>query len=89
LLIMPFVMKGKRNGKPLNEDCMEKPIAAVKSLGYKVHLVYLRKDSAREVALMDHLMTQLRARRIKSIKGKKSVRRQANELWKIVAAAVP
>jgi hypothetical protein len=89
LLIMPFVMKGERNGKSLNKYCIEKPIASLKSQGYKVHLAYLRKDSLRkkQLDLMDDLMSRLKAQEIKSRRGDQ--KRQAAELWKIARTLDP
>ena len=89
LLIMPFVMKGERNGKSLNENCIEKPIAALKSAGYRVRLVYLRKTSGRKKHLcqMDDLMSRLKAQEITSRRGGQKI--QAAELWKIVRRVDP
>ena len=88
LLIVPFTMGTNRQCE-LNTKCVTKPIDHLAKLGVKkVHLVYLRRDSARGVTLMDNLMSRLRARLvIKS--GKNTVGRQANELWKFVMRVDP
>jgi hypothetical protein len=90
LLIMPFTM-GTNRLCELNTNCITKPIDHLAKLGVKkVHLVYLRRAPARGVSLMDHLMKQLRAHPvIKSGKGKKMVRRQANRLWNFVMQVDP
>ena len=90
LLIVPFTMGTNWQGE-LNTNCITKPIDHLKKLRVKkTHLVYLRKDSARGVGLMDHLMKQLRAHPvIKSGKGKKMVRRQTNRLSKFVMQVDP
>jgi Cdc6-like AAA superfamily ATPase len=88
LLIVPFTMGTNWQGE-LNTNCITKPIDHLRKLRVKkVHLVYLRKDPARGIDLMDNLMSQLRALRvIKS--SKNTVGRQANELWKCIMRADP
>jgi hypothetical protein len=85
LLITPFTM-GTNRMCELNTECITKPIDYLAELQVKkVHLAYLRRDPARGLTLMNHLMKQLRAHPIiESGKGKKNVRRQANKLWKLV-----
>jgi hypothetical protein len=86
LLILPFTLACDRDGQ-LNVDCITKPRDYLLSRGLKVHLVYLRKDSTRNIALLDELMSRLHARIIRSIVDGES--RQAAQLWGVITRVDP
>jgi hypothetical protein len=85
LLIIPFTMCLNRQGK-LNTDCIVKPIDHLKAKGLEVHLVYLRKDSAEGIDLMDDLMSRLHSEKIKS---DKDYKRQVDDFWDIFLKVDP
>lgn len=81
-LIVPFGLYGATKGK-LNEDCILKPIEWLRSQGFRIFLIYLRKKTARTLRLIDSFMKGLTSNVIQSTK---EYDRQARELEKIIGA---
>ena len=75
-LIIPFGLYGATKGK-LNEDCILKPIEWLRSQGFRVYVIYLRKKTARGLKLLDSFMKGLASNVIESTK---EYDRQAKEL---------
>lgn len=58
VLLIPFGIYGAINGK-LNEDCILKPVEWLRSQGFRVFLIYLRKKTAQALRLVDSFMKRL------------------------------
>jgi len=71
VLVMPFTIQ-KRKGR-INKDCIVKPIKWLKSRGYSVHIIYLRK-----VTDADLMMKKITSEEIGSRENSSS--KQAREL---------
>lgn len=82
VLIIPFGIYGAVRGK-LNEDCILNPIEWLRSLGFRVFLIYLRKKTARALRLVDSFMREFASNVIESTE---EYGRQARELEKIIGA---
>ena len=74
-LVIPFGLFGAQSGK-LNERCIYKPIEWLQNLGFSVDVVYLRKKTARRLALIDSFMRTLTFNVIESTE---EYKRQARE----------
>ena len=79
LLIIAFTMYVKKGRK--NEDCIRRPLKYLRRKVKNVRLIYLRKDTARKIDLVDDLMLRLKA---KTIKSNKKYTRQAREVLAVV-----
>ena len=79
ILIIPFgIYEGRgAHEEQLNERCILEPIDWLKSLGFRVFSVYLRKKTARLLSLIDLLMKKITSHVIKS---DEDYDRQAKEL---------
>jgi hypothetical protein len=88
LLIGAFSIRANQQGE-LNSNCITKPIEDLKSRGFKLHLVYLRKDSARHISQANDLISQCSCPRREITSDKNGERRQAAELLKIVMEVDP
>ena len=75
-LIIPFGLYGAVKGK-LNEDCILNPIEWLRSQGFRIFVIYLRKETARRLDLVNSFMKQLTSNVIESTKDYK---RQSKEL---------
>ena len=74
-LVIPFGLFGAQSGT-LNERCIYKPIEWLQNLGFSVDVVYLRKKTARRLALIDSFMRTLAFNVIESTE---EYKRQARE----------
>jgi len=84
ILIMPFGIyegKGEHKGQ-LNERCVLEPLEWLRSLGFRVASVYLRKEKARLLSLIDLLMKKVTSTVIESQKN--NYDRQARELEEFI-----
>lgn len=79
-LVIPFGVYGARN-REINQRCILKPINWLKSEGFKVTSVYLRKNTAQGLKLLDSFMNTLTKYVIES---DQDYRRQSNEFEKII-----
>jgi len=79
LLIIAFTMyvvKGK-----VNDACITKPLDYLRRRVKNTRLIYLRKETAREIDLFDRLMSRSKAKRVKS---NEDYAGQAREILKVV-----
>lgn len=81
-LIIPFGLYGAVKGK-LNEACILRPIEWLRTLGFRMFLIYLRKKTARKLRLIDSFMKKLTSNVIESTK---EYERQAEELEEFIRA---
>ena len=83
ILIIPFgIYEGREEHKgQLNERCILEPIEWLRSLDFRVFLIYLRKETARFLSLIDLLMKKITSHIIKS---DEDYDRQAKELENFV-----
>lgn len=81
-LIIPFGLYGATKGK-LNEDCILKPIEWLRSQGFRIFIIYLKKKTARRLDLVDSFMKKLTSNVIESTK---EYDRQSKELENFIGA---
>lgn len=80
LMILPFTL-GTNLQRRVNAECIERPVEILRRRKIAVHLIYLRKERARELEELDALMQQLSE---KTISSDEDYDRQARELLRSV-----
>lgn len=85
MLILPFSIGRNRQGM-LNSRCIEKPIELFGSKGIEVHLVYLRREDARNLEDVDSMMRGISE---KTIASREDYPTQGMELLQTVDEADP
>lgn len=67
-LIIPFGIYENKDRTKLNEECLLKPIEWLKTRGFKVFPIYLRKENTTHLLQKDSLMKRITSTIIKSQK---------------------
>lgn len=81
ILLIPFGIYMNKEKTELNENCILKPIEWLRDQGFKIHIIYLRKKTARTLKLVDSFMRKITSNVIESTK---DYDRQAKELEKFI-----
>ena len=82
ILVIPFgIYQKNRRSEELNEKCILEPIEWLKSLGFKVISVYLKKEKTRLFPKKNLLVSKVTSLEIKS---DKNYPRQAKELENVI-----
>lgn len=81
ILLIPFGIYMNKEKTELNEDCILKPIEWLRNQGFRVHIVYQRKKTARTLRLVDSFMRKITSNVIESTR---EYDRQAKELERII-----
>lgn len=86
LLIVPFTMKYSRRSGELNEDCIRRPLEALRRRGLLYYVVYLRKEhrSPKMNEEMDELMRELFDRILESRRDGEL--RQARRIFQFISS---